>query len=70
MGRADEHYDDRERGVDHKRAKSEEPDEGRTPVPDPLGEQVPGRMKDSRHQNQRQREKSHEMNPPLFASMD
>src|SRR5918994_528267 len=59
MRRADEHDDDRERDADHKRAESEEPDEDSTPVPDPLGEQVPGRMKDGRRQNQRQREEGH-----------
>src|SRR5688500_19173258 len=70
MGLAHEHDADRERGVDYKRAKPEEPDEDRPPGSDPLGQQGPGRMKDRRRQHQRQREKSHEINAPLFASMD
>src|SRR5215216_869273 len=67
MGRAREHYYDRERRVDPKREKTEKPDEDRTPVPNPLGQQVPGRMKDGSRQNQRKREKSHEINAPLIA---
>src|SRR5215207_1180367 len=67
MGRTHEHNNDREWGVDHKRAETEEPDEDSTPVPHPLGEQVPGRMKDGRRQNQRQREESHRTDPPLIA---
>src|SRR5215213_5516751 len=68
MRRAHEHDDDRERGVDHKRAESKEPDEDSAPVSYPLGQQVPGRMKDGRRQNQHQREESHTMHTPLFAS--
>jgi hypothetical protein len=67
LRRTHEHDDDRERGVDQKRAEPEEPDEGRPPVPDPLGQQVPGRMEDSRHQHQHEREKSHQVNAPLSA---
>src|SRR5215204_152195 len=67
MGRTPEHYYDRERGVDHKRAETEEPDEYRPPVSDPLGQQVPGCMKDGSRQNQRQCEESHRTDPPLIA---
>src|SRR5829696_701414 len=61
MGLAHEHDDDRERGVEHERAQTEEPDEDRPPVSNPLGEQVPGRMKYGRHQHESQREESHEI---------
>lgn len=49
------------RRVDEERADAEEPDEDRSSVPDPLGEQVPGRVEDGGSQYQYKRKESHEI---------